>query len=190
MKKQRDIFLSLLLCVLLLAATVVPAFAAPAAVKSLKVSAVTANSVSLKWAKVSGATGYEVQMTTGSTWQSAAVSSKTSAKIKNLRLGTTYRFRVRAYQSSSRGIQYGAMSSVVSATAAPTVKTLKASAKTSNSLTLKWTNVSGASGYRLQRYVDKQWVNVLKKTQKTSYTVKKLAPNTNYRFRVCAYQCL
>ena len=187
MKKQRNVILSLLLCVLLVATTVLPAFAAPAAVKSLKISAVTANSVSLKWAKVAGATGYEVQQTTGSVWQSAAVTSKTSAKITGLRLGTTYRFRVRAYQSTKRGVTYGAVSSAVSATAAPTVRTLKVSAKKSNALTLKWTNVSGAAGYRLQQYVNKQWVNVLKSTKKTSYTVKKLAPNTAYRFRVCAY---
>ena len=188
MKKQRNVILSLLLCVVLVASTLLPAYAAPGTVKKLQVSAVTANAVSLKWAKVSGAKGYEVQQSTGSGWQSAAVTSKTSAKITGLRLGTTYRFRVRAYQSTKRGVTYGAVSSAVSATAAPTVKTLKVSAKTSNALTLKWTNVSGATGYRLQKYVNKQWVNVLKSTKKTSYTVKKLAPNTAYRFRVCAFQ--
>ena len=187
MKKQRNVFLSLLLCLLLVATTVVPAFAAPAAVKNLKVSAVTSSSVTLKWSKVSGASGYEVQQNTGSSWQSAAVTRKTSFKLTGLRFGATYRFRVRAYQTSKRGVTYGAASSAVSATVAPTVKTLKASSKTSNSLTLKWSSVSDASGYRLQQYVGKQWVNVLKSTKKTSYTVKKLAPNTAYRFRVCAY---
>ena len=187
MKKQRNVILSLLLCVLLLATTAAPAFAAPAAVKNLKVSAVTSSAVTLKWSKVSGATGYEVQLTTGSAWQSAAVTSKTSAKLSGLRFGATYRFRVRAYQSTRRGVTYGAVSSAVSATVAPTVKTLKASAKTSYSLKLKWTAVSDASGYRLQQYVGKQWVNVLKSTKKTTYTLKKLAPNTAYRFRVCAF---
>ena len=188
MKKQRNVILSVLLCVLLLASSVMPAFAALGAVKNLKVSAVTSNSVTLKWSKVSGATGYEVQQSSGSVWQSAAVSSKTSAKVTGLRLGVTYRFRVRAYQSTKRGIVYGAVSSAVSATAAPTVKKLKATDKTSYSFTLKWSAVSDASGYRLQQYVNKQWVNVLKKTKKTTYTAKKLAPNTNYLFRVCAYK--
>ena len=181
-------FLFYAVCVLLLASSVMPAFAALGAVKNLKVSAVTSNSVTLKWSKVSGATGYEVQQSSGSVWQSAAVSSKTSAKVTGLRLGVTYRFRVRAYQSTKRGIVYGAVSSAVSATAAPTVKKLKATDKTSYSFTLKWSAVSDASGYRLQQYVNKQWVNVLKKTKKTTYTAKKLAPNTNYLFRVCAYK--
>ena len=144
MKKQRNVFLSLLLCLLLVATTVVPAFAAPAAVKNLKVSAVTSSSVTLKGSKVSGASGYEVQQNTGSSWQSAAVTRKTSFKLTGLRFGATYRFRVRAYQTSKRGVTYGAASSAVSATVAPTVKTLKASSKTSNSLTLKWSSVSDA----------------------------------------------
>ena len=187
MKKQANAILSFVLCVVLLAATTLPAFAALGTVKNLKVAALTANSVTLKWSKVSGATGYEVQQATGSGWQSAAVTQKNAAKLTGLRLGTTYRYRVRAYQSGS-GVRYGAASSAVSVTAAPTVRKLKASAKTSYSVTLKWSKVSGASGYRLQQYVNKQWVNVLKSTKKTSYTVKKLAPNINYQFRVCAYQ--
>lgn len=187
MKKQANAILSFVLCLVLLAATTVPAFAALGTVKNLKVSAVTVNSATLKWSKVSGATGYEVQVSTGAGWQSAAVTSKTTAKLTGLRLGTTYRYRVRAYQSGS-GVRYGAASEAVSVTPAPTVKKLKASAKTSYSVTLKWSKVSGATGYRLQKYVDKQWVNVLKNTKKTSYTVKKLAPNTNYKFRVCAFK--
>lgn len=187
MKKQANVILSLVLCLVLLAATAVPAFAAPGTVKNLKVSAVTVNSATLKWSKVSGASGYEVQVSTGAGWQSAAVTQKTAAKLTGLRLGTTYRYRVRAYQTGS-GVHYGAASEAVSVTPAPTVKRLKASAKTSCSITLKWSKVSGATGYRLQKYVDKQWVNVLKSTKKTSYTVKKLAPNTNYKYRVCAFK--
>ena len=187
MKKQANVILSIVLCFVLLAATTVPAFAALGTVKNLKVSAVTVNSATLKWSKVSGASGYEVQVSTRAGWQSAAVTQKTTAKLTGLRLGTTYRYRVRAYQSGS-GVRYGAASEAVSVTPAPTVKKLKASAKTSYSVTLKWSKVSGATGYRLQKYVDKQWVNVLKNTKKTAYTVKKLAPNTNYKFRVCAFK--
>ena len=186
MKKQANVILSVLLCVVLLAATAVPAFAALGTVKNLKASTVTSTSVTLKWSKVSGASGYEVQRQTNGVWQSAAVTQKTAAKLTGLRLGTTYRYRVRAYASGG-GVRYGTPSAAISVTAAPTVKKLKASAKTSYSVTLKWSKVSDAAGYRLQKYVDKQWVNVVKSTQKTTYTVKKLAPNTGYKFRVCAY---
>ena len=187
MKKQRNTLFALLLCAVLLFTTAVPAFAAPGAVKNLKAAAVSATAVTLKWKAVSGASGYEVQQASAYGWQSVAVSKKAAAKVTNLHLGTIYRFRVRAYQSGKNGVQYGTPSAAISVTAAPTVKKLKASAKTSHSLTLKWSKASGAAGYRLQRYTDGKWVNVLKSTQKTSHTVKKLAPNTNYQFRVCAY---
>ena len=186
MKKQANVVLSVLLCFVLLAATAVPAFAALGTVKNLKASAVTSTSVTLKWSKVSGASGYEIQKQTNGVWQSAAVTQKTTAKLTGLRLGTTYRYRVRAYATGG-GVRYGTPSNAISVTAAPTVKNLKASAKTSYSVKLKWSKVSDAAGYRLQKYVDKQWVTVLKSTRKTTYTVKKLAPNTSYKFRVCAY---
>ena len=187
MKKQGNVILSLLLCVLLVFTTAVPAFAALGTVKGLKAAAVTADSATLKWSAVSGAKGYEVQQASGSGWKSVAVTGKTTAKVGGLRLGNTYQFRVRAYKSGKSGVQYGAPSAAISVLAGPTVKTLKAAKKTSYSLKLKWSAVSGASGYRLQQYVNKQWVNLLKSTKKTDYTLKKLAPNTSYRFRVCAF---
>ena len=187
MKKQGNVILSFVLCVLLVLSTAVPAFAAVGTVKGLKASAVTAESVTLKWSAVSGAKGYEVQQASGNSWKSAAVTGKTAAKIGSLRLGSTYRFRVRAYKSGKSGVQFGTPSAAISVLAAPTVKTLKAAKKTSYSLKLKWSTVSGAAGYRLQRLVNNEWVNLLKSTKKTEYTLKKLAPNTSYRFRVCAY---
>ena len=45
MKKQRNVILSLLLCVVLVASTLLPAYAAPGTVKKLQVSAVTANAI-------------------------------------------------------------------------------------------------------------------------------------------------
>ena len=186
MKKQGNVILSLVLCMLLVFSTAVPAFAAVGTVKGLKAATVTAESVTLKWSAVSGAKGYEVQQATANSWKSVAVTSKTTAKISSLRLGNTYRFRVRAYKSG-KSVQFGAPSAAISVLAAPTVKTLKAAKKTSYSLKLKWSAVSGAAGYRLQQYVNKEWVNLVKSTKKTEYTLKKLAPNTSYRFRVCAY---
>ena len=47
MKKQANVILSIVLCLVLLAATTVPAFAALGTVKNLKVTAVTVNSAAL-----------------------------------------------------------------------------------------------------------------------------------------------
>ena len=102
MKKRGNAVLSVLLCAVLLFATAVPAFAAVGTVKNLKAAAVTANSATLKWSAVSGAKGYEVQQATTTGWKSAAVTSKTTAKITSLRLGSTYKFRVRAYKTGKR----------------------------------------------------------------------------------------
>ena len=78
-----------------------------------------------------------------------------------------------------------ALSVLLPAFAADTVKTLKASAVTQSSITLHWTAVKGATGYQLQQYKEKHWT-LVKSTAKTETKVKNLAAATAYAFRVRA----
>lgn len=66
-------------------------------------------------------------------------------------------------------------------------KTLKASAKTDTTVTLKWSKVTGADKYAVYRYDSdtKKYVKV-KNVSKTSYTVTGLDPDTKYSFKVAA----
>lgn len=85
--------------------------AAPA---SFKLS-VSSGKVKVQWGKVSGATGYQVQYSTSSSFASSKTttvsvsgSSNISKTISGLSSGKTYYFRVRAYVTSSGTKHYSA----------------------------------------------------------------------------------
>jgi|GEM_PF-6733629 len=69
------------------------------------------------------------------------------------------------------------------------VKNLKASAKTTSSITLKWKKVKAAKGYEVQQYnpKTKKW-KTLKKVKVLNYKHTKLKANTLYKYRVRAYK--
>ena len=69
------------------------------------------------------------------------------------------------------------------------VKNLKASAKTAESITLKWRKAKGAKGYEVQQYDTKakKW-KALKKVNVLKYKHTKLKSNTAYKYRVRAYR--
>lgn len=154
----------------------------PAAVTGLKV-ATTSTTATLTWSKVVGATAYIYEYYNGKKWV-AKTTTKTSATISKLKANTAYKFRVRAYNKTAK--VYGAYSAVVSATTAiAQVKSLKAKATTSSSVTLTWGKVSGAKSYEVYQLVGKKWKKIAT-TTKTSVTVKKLKANTTYQFKVRA----
>lgn len=57
---------------------------------------------------------------------------------------------------------------------------------TSKSVQLKWTKITGASGYTIYQYKSKKW-KAIASTSKSSYTVKKLKSGTTYKYRIAAY---
>ena len=65
------------------------------------------------------------------------------------------------------------------------VVNLKASSKTSSSVTLSWDKVRNAKGYRIEQYTDGKWVKLTSVTG-TSYTVTNLKSSKQYSFRVRA----
>ncbi len=65
------------------------------------------------------------------------------------------------------------------------VKSLKAKKKTSDTVTLTWSRVTGATEYRVYRYVNGKW-KLAGSTEKTQFTVKKLSSDKEYKFRVRA----
>ena len=65
---------------------------------------------------------------------------------------------------------------------------LKTSASTTSSYTVKWTKISGVTGYLVKKYdtEKKDWVTYTK-TTKTSFTVKDLKPGMSARYSIKAY---
>ena len=177
----------------------------PAAVppgRVTEVSLTTGNTqLTVKWTAVSDATGYKVQ------WRSsdetfaddAIVSSGTTTRytITGLTNGTTYTVRVLATKT---GASDGALSVEVSGTPAvtPPGRVTEVSLTTGNTqLTVKWTAVSDATGYKVQwRSGDETFADVDAATDHreaavssgptTRYTITGLTNGTTYTVRVLA----
>ena len=85
--------------------------AVPQLAKTTKVKAkkVDSDTIKLTWAKVRGASGYEVYKYSGKakTYKKIKTTKATSTKSTNLKADTAYRYKVRAYTSQDSKIYYG-----------------------------------------------------------------------------------
>ena len=149
----------------------------------------TSNTVTLSWGVNNFATGYIIERYSDGKWiQIANIASNTtvSCKTGSLSAGTAYRFRIKAYNSSS-----------VSSYTYTSVETLPAdvgnficTARTTNSITLSWNRNTTATGYKLEQYKGGKWVQVaqINGNSTTSYRVTELTAATTYSFRIRAYK--
>lgn len=170
-------------------ATEAKALTNPPKVSSVKVTSVTASTATLSWKAVPGAKGYVVERYSASkkAYVSAGKTSDTSYTVKGLYSYTSYYFRVKAYFTEGEDTVYSSSATKVSArTKMGKVENLRASSKTSSSVTLSWDSVRNARGYRIEQYINGKWTKLTSITG-TSYTVKGLKASTRYSFRVRAY---
>ena len=58
---------------------------------------------------------------------------------------------------------------------------------TDTTIKLTWSKVSGATGYRVYQYKDKEWAVIKSSTTSNTYTIKSLKPATTYKFGVKTY---
>ncbi|MBE6774911.1 MAG: hypothetical protein E7543_01825 [Ruminococcaceae bacterium] len=96
--------------------SVVEAATEPDEVENVKVSSKGKTSVTLKWSKVPRASRYQVYIydsAKGKYVRKVTVKSNT-ATVKELKSGTTYKLKVRAYFSGEAGKEYGDFSDVLS----------------------------------------------------------------------------
>ncbi|MCD8124821.1 MAG: fibronectin type III domain-containing protein [Lachnospiraceae bacterium] len=171
--------------------TTVQAASAPAKVSGLKVAVRDDDELTLKWTKVSGATGYQIYRYDTSTgkWKKIKTTSKNRYEVENLTSATKYKFKVRAYTKSNGKTTFGSYSATLTTYTEPEeVENLKASAKTTTSVTLKWSKVSRATKYQVYIYDTAQKKYVRKTTVSgTSATISGLSSGTTYKFKVRAY---
>ncbi len=187
MKKTLKSVVALIFCMSIIASTMVFAFAAVGKVSNAKATSITYNSATLTWSKASSADGYEIYQYKSSKWTKIATTSSTSYKLTKLKTGTTYKYRIRAYDKGLIRTTYGAYTSTISVKPLPAKVTgLKATGVTAKTVKLTWSKVAGATGYVVQQYKGGKWVNI-KTTSSTSYTVGSLSLGTTYSFRVRAY---
>lgn len=154
-------------------------------VTGLKSNTLSNSEIKLKWSKVKGASGYTVYMRKNGKYNKVADAKSTTYTVKKLPNATRENFKVRAYKKVKGKKVYGSYSSNWNTATNPQpCKGLKVSSVNSDSIKLSWTKI-GCTNYRVFQYISGEWKEI-GKTTGTSYTVKKLTPQTEYQFKIRA----
>ncbi len=194
MKKLRSILVLVFSLCILIGSISVASAASIGKVTGLKTSARTESSITIKWSKVSNAKGYVVYRYNDSRneWKKLTTTSATSIKNTALKDSTAYSYRVKAYIKEDGKTVYGDTSATLKTSTAPKKVTgLTASNTAPTSITLSWSSVNGAEGYRVYKYNPSTGkYSKIGDTSKTSCVVKNLSPNTTYKFLVKSYHKL
>lgn len=140
-----------------------------AQVKGVKSSVTTETTATYTWSKTTGATSYEVQYCKdGGSWSAVASTTSTSYTVSDLEPNTTCQFKVRALNKNGSTTQRSTYSAVASAA----TRGISGTVTSGTTMVLKWTAISGAAKYTLQKYdaAAFKWIDVATVTG-TSYTV-------------------
>lgn len=194
--------LSVLFAMIMLFSLSVPANAyAAAKPKATSISSVTAKggAFTVKWKKISGITGYQVQYSSFSKFTKdttktvkVAKASTTSKTISGLTSKKKYYVRVRTYKTANRKTTYSSWSKSKSVTTK--VKAVSISKLTSKEKGFKvsWKKTSGITGYQVQYSTSSKFKNAktvtVTKNSTTSKTVSKLKEKKKYYVRLRAYK--
>ena len=118
----------------------------PDEVENLVVASKTKTTVTLKWHKENRVTGYQVYVYSASKGKYVKKASvkETSVKLTDLKPGTNYKFKVRAYFKTSSDVYYGEFSDVIS------VKTNSSATLTDSATSTKYISASKASSKALE----------------------------------------
>ena len=145
--------------------------------------------VQVKWSRVTGATGYIVYRKSGSgSWGRIAdikSGSTVSYTDTTAASGTTYTYTVRAYNGSTMGDWHSAKS--VKRLSDPK---LTSASKVSGGINVRWTGVTGATGYIVYRKSGSgSWGRIadIKSGSTVSYTDRTAKAGTTYTYTVRAY---
>lgn len=166
----------------------------PAQVKNLKATA-GEGQITLKWKKVSNATGYiiySVDAKTGDLKKLRTIKKRSAVTttFKNLTNNKAYSFVVSAYRTKNRKTYEGAKSAKVTATPvlkAPAVPHLKVYANNDSKFSLTWAKVKKATGYAVYMKVDGNWTEKTRTSAKT-VTISGLENGSSYECCIRAYR--
>ena len=154
----------------------------PAAPK-LKASQ-TSNSITLAWGKIAGANGYVVYRYDAKTKKYTRLTSTTTNKVtfSKLSSATAFCYMVRAYRTLDKKNYYSSYSALLNTATRPEKPTGLKATQTTDSITLTWNKVKGATSYTVFEYLDEKGIT----TTKNSITIKNLCTCSDYTYTVVA----
>ena len=143
--------------------------------------------IKITWAKIDGATRYEVYRSTDNkTWSLLKSTTGTSLTNTSTTAGTTYYYKVKAIASSSAANSaYSTVKSRTCDLAQPTISSLTITASTGK-IKIKWGAVEGATKYELYCSTDNQTWKKLTATTGTSINHNSAVAGTKYYYKVRA----
>ena len=162
--------------------------------KITKVAAVSGTSLKLTWTRVSGATGYEVWRAPSTSGPFTLVRRTTSTGFTNTYLtpGKSYVYKVRTYNLVNGANRVSGVFSAAAIgvpLAKPAITSLSGIGR--DRVTIAWSKVTGATGYRLLRSgTATSAYQPVKTLTGTSTTLTGLTAGTVYYFKVQAYKKL
>lgn len=167
----------------------------PAAPKSFKVARAGYDSIRLTWSTVEDAEGYIIQQYDPKTKKYNTIktindSTTVSKTITGLKTGTEYKFVIKSYcNASGEEPYYSPATPEAKATPSLSRSSITKLSTGSKKVTVKWTKVSGAKGYKLYRATSKSGkYKLIKTTGSNYYTNKSLQKGKKYYYKVKAYR--
>ena len=166
-------------------------------VAGIKAVSLSYNSAKVTWSEFSEADGYQVYAKSSKSGTYKKIAAITESETicythKKLTTGKTYYYKVRAYATISGEKVYSCFSSVKTAKIVPAAVKLSSAKAKGTSVTVKWSKVSGASGYAVHRATSQNGkytrVGTIKKGSTVSYTDSRLKSKKNYYYKVRAYR--
>ena len=162
-------------------------------VNNLTVKSYTASAITLAWNKNASASGYVVEQYKGGKWTQIAKTSSNATvtyTVNGLKADTTYTFRVRAYKTAAGKTIYSEYTRLAAKTRIAKVATFTGSAVSASAVKLDWSKNDKATGYVIEQYKGGKWtvLATTKNNTTLTFTVKGLARNTTYSFRIKAFR--
>ena len=163
-------------------------------VTNFKATQNTYNSIKLTWSKVKDAKGYVVVRYNAKTkkYDSLKATSKDYYVDKNLKSGSTYKYKIRAYKRVGDYNVYGIFSAVKSCAARPVTAKAKIATYARRAIKLTWTRQADVDGYQIYRKDSAKAAYKLRKTVTTNKTTQfvntGLTKNRTYYYRVRSYK--
>lgn len=163
----------------------------PSAITGFTLKSATSSTLNVAWNRNTSGNGYMLERYDGTKWVSVAKITNHATlnnTVKNLKAGTSYKFRIRLYKVFGSSTVYGSYTYLTAVTKPAAMSGVKVKSKTNNTVVLQWNKNTSASCYYVERYNGGKWMQAAKinDNKVTSFTVRGLSSSTTYKFRIRA----